>query len=187
MRNFLVVLLLALTALSGCLSADVETDGGSDTPTATDTDGDGFTDEQEAAQGTDPNDAASAPTPPEALHFEGTLYAAGGCAAVTCPSSGSKELCTQDTPNCAVHTFTVDSPGWNVKLVLAGGEGTATSTPDYDLFLVDSEGEELGESSDPAGNEDIINKKLAAGEYAAHVWAWDNQDAPYTLDITFAF
>ena len=187
MRKFLVMLLLAMTALSGCLNEDGETGGGDETPTNADSDGDGFTDQEETAQGTDPNDPEDAPTPPEAKQFTGTLYAAGGCAAVACPSSGSKDLCTQDTPNCAIHAFTVEEPGWSVTVALTGGEGTATATPDYDLFLVDSEGAELGESTEPAGNVDSVTKKLLPGEYAAHVWAWDNQDAPYTLDIKFAF
>lgn len=208
MQKLLVALLLALTALSGCLNADDSTDDGDDgSSTPADTDGDGFADSVEQERGTDPNDATSKPTPPEAIHEEGTAQGAAICdpGVVGCvqgssctPDSTPSPLPEQDLsdapdPSCVYHEFTIDD-SWTTTVTLTPGSGTVTDAvggnyygTDYDLFLYkEGNSEPLGESTNAEGQVDTVSKKLAAGTYVVEIVAWHNFDATYTLDIVFS-
>ena len=190
MRNSLLIMLFLLaTVFSGCLSEDGPGDDDGTAQTA-DGDGDGFTDAQENAFGSDPDDAASVPTVPDALHFEGTLRGIGEgfvMGATTGCALKDSDAGLDEDPGCASHEVAVPAPGWTVSFLLSPGAGTVTTAADYDLFIHNEAGEEIALSTNPGGEDDKVSMRLAAGTYTAQVMAWDNQDAPYTLDVTFAF
>jgi hypothetical protein len=188
--------LLALLAclaflLSGCAE---------DAPSA-DPDDDGCDAACEADLGTDPQDAdsdddgaldgaddAPARVPPQDVVFTGSLKGVGyGALLPVAPPVDPVPQCALDDRQCAFHTVTVPAGTWTVTMTLHGDDGTATSAggagglgTDYDLFV-----EGVGDSTNAAGEDDVVKADLKAGDYTAQVLAWNDVDGGYTLTIHF--
>lgn len=94
--------------------------------------------------------------------------------------------------SCAAHEFTVDADGTMVSLTLVSTDGTATGVTaqalygsDYDLFVFDG-ANQIGSSTNPGEQDDLVEVTLNAGTYTAQVHAWNDVDGSYTLDIVFS-
>jgi hypothetical protein len=88
--------------------------------------------------------------------------------------------------NCMEHDVAVPAGEWLVTFTLTSHSGTVTSTgtpygSDYDLFV-----EGVGESTETAGVQDVVQSVLMGGTYTALIEAWYDIDGSYTLDVTFA-
>lgn len=167
MRLLALAALAALVLTSGCL------DGG---------DADG------AATGDRDATPAGNATAPADLVFTGQLKGVG-YQQVADP--GVLGACGVQDSACAVHQVTVPAGTWNVTFTLHGAMGMVTGTvpgglpingqTDYDLFV-----EGVGESTNPSGQDDVVQATLPGGDYSAQVLAWNDVDGSYTLTVHFA-
>lgn len=154
--RFWFALLVAFTiGLSGC------TDGGDD-PTA----------EEDDAM-----DDMPMATPDDVV-FTGALI---GLDTVTGPAG----MCALGAMQCTTHAVTIPDGPWLVTFTLTMDDGTVTGTgvpsaTDYDLFV-----DGVGESTNPAGEDDTVSGKLDAGTVDAQVSAWHDVDGSYTLTVHF--
>lgn len=162
MRKILIIALIAV-AFAGCADSDA------DTPTDT-------IDE----------------TGTEAVAVQEPLQFTGNMVSIAEPvGTGAVAMC-QFPGSCTDHEFTVDADNTNVTLNLVSTDGDATGVTaqalygsDYDLFLLDG-GSQIGSSTNPGDQADLVEITLTAGTYVAQVHSWNDIDGVYTLDITFS-
>lgn len=160
----LLLMVVAMLAFSGCLDDDSNANAGTESD----------------------NTGDETPSTQEPLQFSGSMLSpadpVGTGLLGQCAFPGS----------CVNHDFTVDADGTHVELVLVSTDGTVTGVTagplygsDYDLFLYEGSNL-LGESTNPDVEQDIVEATLDAGTYTAQVYAWNDVDGSYQLDITFS-
>ena len=121
-------------------------------------------------------DTDSVPEPlppvPDPIVFSGELEGAGYQGFVpVAPPVDPVPACALGAQQCADHVVTVPAGSWQVTFTLVGSNGMVTGTgdvqpTDYDLFV-----EGVGESTNSAGEDDAVAKRLDAGDYTAQVLA----------------
>ncbi|MGB1697548.1 MAG: hypothetical protein ACPHK8_04030 [Thermoplasmatota archaeon] len=163
MRNFIVILLAAM-AFSGCLDSDPETDNNTNT-------------------GDEPMTGN--------MTVQEPIRHTGNMASIADGGVGLVGIC-QFPGSCQSFDFTVDMDNTTVDLTLVSTDGVATGVTgnvlygtDYDLFLFGSSGQ-LGSSTNPGDQDDVISVVLDAGDYSAQVHSWNDIDGEFTLDIVFS-
>lgn len=178
--RFLLWTLTVGLLMAGCTSKDTADDPdpvmGSGDPR--DSNGDGIPD-----TGTD-SDGDGVPDPipiPDPIVFSGSLKGVGDVTA------NSPVPCPLGAQQCVDHVVSIPAGPWNVTFTLVGTDGTVTSQglpygTDYDLFV-----EGVGESTNPSGEDDVVAKRLDAGDVTAQVLAWHDIDGRYMLTVTFAY
>jgi hypothetical protein len=137
---------------------------------------------------TDSDDEPSTPDDgmmPEAMSAPVDIVFAGSLIGLD-TVTGAAMPCALGAMQCTTHAVTVPDGPWIVTFTLTMEDGTVTGTgvpyaTDYDLFV-----DGVGESTNPAGEEDVVSKKLDGGTYNAQVVAWHDIDGAYTLTVTFA-
>lgn len=148
----------------------------------------GCTDDDAPDDDTTATGPAATATPPAAIHEGGSLVGVGDPSGAAFGTTG----CELGDQGCAEYTFALEDE-WTTTLTLVSIDGTVGGVTgqvlfgaDYDLFLRDSAGNQIGESTNPGDQDDVIKKKLQPGTYTVLVMAWNDQDGSYTLDIEFS-
>lgn len=155
MRSLLLISLLAVAGLAGC------TDDGDDT-------GDDL----------DPESDPMPVTVPDPVVFTGSLQGLDTATGLVMP-------CAMGAQQCVTHAVPIPDGDWKVTFTLTMDDGMVTGPgipygTDYDLFV-----DGAGESTNPAGEADIVTGRFGGGSVDAQVRAWHDVDGSYTLTVTF--
>ena len=190
MRLLPLAMALVFMLVSGCLSEERTDDppatGEGDGADDRDSNGDGIPDTGEDTDG----DGIPEPLPPvpDPIVFTGELQGVGyqGFLPVG-PPVDPVPACALGAQQCTDHVVTIPPGSWQVTFTLVGSNGMVTDAgdvqgTDYDLFV-----EGVGDSTNAAGEDDTVAKRLDAGDYTAQVLAWHDVDGSYTLTVTFAY